>query len=227
MNIVAIIPARGGSKRIPLKNIKKLGDKPLIAWTINLALSVHGLKDILVSTDSVEIANISKSFGVTVPWLRPKNISLDDSGSADVVIHALDWYENSTNQKIDAVLLLQPTSPFRDPCTVESAIEKFKSTNGKTLASVSQMRESPKSALKIIEDNIVPMFRVSDLKKRSQEKNSAYYFNGAIYLIKSSELRKKRSFITGKVTPFLIQSRKEALDIDDQWDWELAEYFAN
>ena len=112
MRILALIPARSGSKRVPDKNIRLLGGKPLIVWTIVMALGITGICDVLVSTDSIEIQTISSAAGAKVPWLRPDQIATDEASSVDVAIHALDWYEKECGE-IGGLLLLQPTSPFR------------------------------------------------------------------------------------------------------------------
>lgn len=111
--IIAIIPARGGSKRLPGKNIKDLAGKPMIAWTIEAAIQSDIFDHILVSTDDEEIAKISKAFGANVPFLRPAEISTDHATTNDVVTHMVDWIENKYGQTVSIVTILQPTSPLR------------------------------------------------------------------------------------------------------------------
>ena len=125
MKILALIPARGGSKRLPRKNVLPLGGKPLIVWSIDVAKDIPEICDILVSTDDSEIAEISKKAGALVPWLRPADLATDDSSSIDVVLHALNWYERE-KQTIHGILLLQPTSPFRSQATKIKFIKIFK-----------------------------------------------------------------------------------------------------
>ena len=117
MNLLAIIPARGGSKRLPRKNIRPLGGKPLIEWSIDICSGNKSICDILVSTDDVEIQEIAKNSGALVPWLRPNHLSTDETSSIEVALHALDWYEDK-NGSVDGVILLQPTSPFRNKDTI-------------------------------------------------------------------------------------------------------------
>ena len=125
MKILVLILARGGSKRLPNKNILKLGKKHLINWSIDFAKKIPFVCDILVSTDSKKIGSIARKKGVLVPWLRPKRLSLDKTKSHEAALHAINWYENNI-QKVDALMLLQPTSPFRRLKTIKEGIRIFK-----------------------------------------------------------------------------------------------------
>jgi CMP-N,N'-diacetyllegionaminic acid synthase len=125
MRILVLIPARGGSKRLPDKNIRLLGGSPLIVWSINVAKNIPEICDTLVSTDSHEIAEIARNAGATVPWLRPSEMATDSASTTDVCLHALEWYENK-HGKVDGLLLLQPTSPFRSRDTILRGIELFR-----------------------------------------------------------------------------------------------------
>ena len=125
MKILALILARGGSKRLPGKNIRILGGKPLIVWSLDVAQDIAEICTTLVSTDDLEIAKVCKEAGALVPWLRPAELSTDTAGSVDAALHALDWYEKEYGM-VDGILLLQPTSPFRTKETVRKGIELFK-----------------------------------------------------------------------------------------------------
>ena len=124
MTMVAFIFARGSSKGLPGTNIRPLGGKPLIAWSIEHALAVERIDRVIVSTDSDEIASISKHYGAEVPFIRPANLATDTANSVDVALHALDWYE-TYHGKVDGLLLLQPTSPFRSKSNVLRGIKLF------------------------------------------------------------------------------------------------------
>ena len=128
MKILALILARGGSKRLPGKNIRCLGGKPLIVWSIDVTKHIPEICDILVSTDDPAIAAVSKGAGALVPWLRPPELATDTATSVDAALHALDWYE-ADKGKVDGLLLLQPTSPFRTKETVMRGIAFFKNHN--------------------------------------------------------------------------------------------------
>ena len=122
MKILALVLARGGSKRLPRKNSLPLGGKPLIQWSIDAAKGVEHIIDVMVSTDDKDIANISREGGALVPWLRPAHLATDESSSAESALHAVDWYE-SEKGPIDGLLLLQPTSPFRSKAMIKKGIE--------------------------------------------------------------------------------------------------------
>ena len=125
MRILAFITARGGSKRLPEKNIRPLGGKPLMMWSIDVARDIVDVCDILVSTDDSGIAKIARDGGALVPWLRPAELATDTATSVDVCLHAIDWYE-AEKEEADGLMLLQPTSPFRSQETVLRGIELFR-----------------------------------------------------------------------------------------------------
>ena len=148
MRILALIPARGGSKRLPGKNIRILGSKPLIVWSIDVAKNIPEICDILVSTDDAVIASICKDAGALVPWLRPAELATDTSSSVDVAQHALDWYEKQKGT-VDGILLLQPTSPFRTKESIHKGIEIFKEHGRKPVLAVSSTHAHPMWTLKM------------------------------------------------------------------------------
>ena len=227
MKILALIPARGGSKRLPNKNILPLGGKPLISWTIDAVKDTPEIVDILVSTDSCEIASVARAAGALVPWLRPDVLSTDTATSMDVCLHALDWYEEKYGD-VDGLLLLQPTSPFRDKSTIKKGIELFESHHGeRPVASFSPADTHPSWCFKVNGDRIEPFLKGVNLEVRSQDLGKAYVINGALYLGRPSYLRESRSFINGATLPLLIESMPEGLDIDTVWDWNIAESILN
>jgi len=127
MKILAVIPARGGSKRVPGKNIRYLGGKPLICWTIESVKGIPEVTDILVSTDDEKIAEVARTAGTSVPWLRPRPLATDTSKAIDVVLYEINRYEKEFH-KIDGVLFLQPTSPFRKIETIRTGIEFYRNS---------------------------------------------------------------------------------------------------
>lgn len=225
MRILALIPARAGSKRLPGKNIRMLGGKPLIAWTIDAAKGIPEICDILVSTDSSEIAEICKESGVLVPWLRPAELATDTASSVDVALHALNWYE-AEKGAVDGILLLQPTSPFRTQEAIRKAIMLFMKHDRKPVLGVSPTHAHPMWTLKMKGDYLVPYMQEHGLESRSQELPPAYIVNGSFYLISPTELRNSKSFVGSKTIPLTIESPQEALDIDTEWDFKIAEIFA-
>jgi len=224
VKILALIPARGGSKRLPGKNIQMLGGKPLIVWSIAVALEIPEICDILVSTDDPTIAEVSKRAGAFVPWLRPHRLATDTASSVDVALHALDWYE-STRGKVDGILLLQPTSPLRTKETVRKGIKLFAECDQQAVLGVSPAYAHPMWMLKKEGGCLVPFLEEHGFQKRSQDLPLVYVVNGGFYLISPSELRSTRSFIGKMAVPLLIESPQEAVDIDTEWDFKMAEFF--
>lgn len=222
MRILALITARGGSKRLPGKNIRVLGGKPLIVWSIDVAKNIPEICDILVSTDSPAIAAVCSEAGAFVPWLRPADLATDTASSIDVALHALDWYE-AEKGAVDGVLLLQPTSPFRTKNTVLNGIELFGKNGQQPVLGVSPTHAHPMWTLKMEDGYLVPFMQEHGFGTRSQDLPPAYVVNGCFYLISSAELRACRSFVGKKTIPLLIESPQEALDIDTEWDFNVAE----
>ncbi|MEN6554391.1 MAG: acylneuraminate cytidylyltransferase family protein [Methanobacterium sp.] len=223
MNIVAFIPARGGSKGIPKKNIRKLGGKPLIAWTIEQALKCKCLNKIIVSTDDHQISEISKQHGAEVPFLRPKEIAGDASPTIDAVIHAIDFMENQ-NYTPEIVILLQPTSPLRSFQDIETALKIFikhqKICN--SVVSVSKYDHSPYWSLKMEKGYLKPNFGEEYFKMRRQDIPHLYMPNGSIYISSTNDLRKFKGFFGDKILPYEMP-KERSVDIDTMIDFKLAE----
>jgi CMP-N,N'-diacetyllegionaminic acid synthase len=220
MKILALIPARGGSKRVPGKNIRPLGGLPLIVWSINAAKGIAEICDILVSTDDAAIAEVAQAAGALVPWLRPANLSTDTATSADVALHALNWYE-AERGAVDGLLLLQPTSPFRGRKTLARGIGLFRQHGGRPVMGVSPATSHPLLCFEIEGAAMRPF--VGGEPMRSQDMPPAYAINGAFYLIAPGDLRQRRSFFGETMVPLVIDDPEESIDIDTEWDWKLAE----
>jgi CMP-N,N'-diacetyllegionaminic acid synthase len=223
MRILALVVARGNSKRLPGKNIRLLGGRPLIMWSIDAAKDSVDICDILVSTDDQKIATICQEAGAYVPWLRPSELATDTASTVDVVLHALDWYENEKG-KVDGVLLLQPTSPFRKKNKIKEGIELFIQSNLKTVMGVSPTHNHPMWTFKIQNNYLVPFTDAHGFEMRSQDLPPAYVVNGSFYLISPIQLRRHLSFISDEVIPLFAESPEEGLDIDTGWDFKLAEF---
>ena len=226
MRILALITARGGSKRLVGKNIKLLGGVPLIVWSIDIAKDIPEICDILVSTDSPVIATICREAGAYVPWLRPDELATDSTSSVSVALHALDWYE-SEKGAVDGIMLLQPTSPFRTKATIQRGIDLFGKLDHQPVLGVSPTCAHPMWALKTDDNYLVPFMRKHGFGKNSQDLHPAYIVNGSFYLIAPAELRVGQSFIGEKTVPLIIESPQEAIDIDTEWDFWIATQVAN
>ena len=223
MKILALILARGGSKRIPGKNIRSLGGKPLIVWSIEIAKGMSDIVDILVSTDDQHIAEISRKFGALVPWVRPEKLSTDIATTFDAAIHALDWYEAEVG-KIDGLLLLQPTTPFRSRETLLKGIKLFKRHHQqRSVIGMSPAESHPMWCFKIEDGVLQPFIVSSNLQLRSQDLTTAYVINGSFYLVSPNTLRKNRSFFSNDMLPLISENMAEGIDIDTEFDWLWAE----
>jgi len=220
--VLGLIPARQGSKRLVGKNKKMLGGKPLICWTIELAKSVDSITDILVSTDDPEISDIAHASGLRVPWLRPKRLSEDTSASIDVILHAVDWFEQNRGL-VDTIVLLQPTTPFRRRDVVTDALEDHFQSGKAPVVSVSLSKAHPDWSLKIENQVLAPLHNQNGLVRRSQELPPVYVPNGSIYIARPDDLRCYKGFYTPR-TKALVQERSmETFDIDTQWDFDVAQ----
>ena len=222
MRILAVIPARAGSKRVLKKNLHLIGSKPLVAWSIDSAISANIFSDVLVTTDDEEIAKVCKDYKALVPWLRPEYLSTDTANSVDVAIHAIDWYESEV-ARLDAVMLLQPTSPFRYLNTIVEAVRLFEESEMAPVVSVTESRDHPEWALIIENSRLSPLLEASKLGTRSQDLGKVYTPTGSIYLIKPDELRVSKTFYgLQNAIPLVIENFEESLDIDTLWDFKVA-----
>ena len=222
MKILALIAARGGSKRIPGKNIRPLGGRPLIVWSIDVARGIPEICDILVSTDAADIAKVARDAGALVPWMRPAELASDTAASVDVCLHALDWYEANIG-KVDGLLLLQPTSPFRSRETVSRGIELFRTHQRRPVLGFSPATSHPMWCFYLDGETMRPFVDGSAIHDRSQDLAPAFVINGAFYLITPRDLRIQRSFLCDAMVPLIINRPEETIDIDTEWDWRMAQ----
>ena len=224
MNVLGIIPARGGSKGVPQKNIKLLNSKPLIFYTIQAA-KASNLSDLIISTDCPKIAEIAKSFSVKVPFLRPNELSTDHAKSIDVAIHALKKMEEFGSKKYDAVMLLQPTTPYRSANHINKALDIIKNQPDlDSVISVVDVEGHHPARMKYIQNNILidPPFCEEFENQNRQELEKMYIRNGAIYLTRKDVLLNK-SF-KGKKSHALLMSAESSINIDSKLDFKFAEF---
>ena len=222
MRTLALVVARGGSKRVPGKNIRPLGGRPLILWSVDAAANISGICDVLVSTDDPAIAEVARRAGALVPWLRPAELANDATSSIDVCLHAVNWYETQVGG-VDALLLLQPTSPFRSRHTILRGLELFFASGCRPVIGVSPAASHPIWCYRIIGETMRPFVNEGGHELRSQNLPPAYVVNGALYLITPDDLRTRRSFLAEDAVPLIIDLPEESLDIDTEWDWKIAE----
>ena len=219
-NLLAIIPARLGSKRVPQKNIRILGDKPLIHHTLEGAVKSKCFCKIMVTTDSSQIRDISlKVNGVEVPWLRPKDLAGDHSHIMDSVFHTIKRYQK-LGEEFDGVALLQPTSPMRSLKTIKDAVHLFTFNNyHKSVVAMSRLSEKVEGAFQEQSNCVSPVFGWNNLFKRSQDLAEFWVPNGLIYLASPNNLLEFGSFINPKISMLKITDNNEAIDIDTHEDW--------
>ena len=223
MKILAVIPARGGSKRLPGKNTRQLNGKPLIQWSIEAALGVNDVSKVLVSTDCKEIAKISSRAGAEVPFIRPAELADDESKTVDVVRHAIDNCAKR-GEKYDYILLLQPTSPLRNSEHIKASINFLQMKNADAIVSVCKCEHSPLWTNKLPINLSMDRFVSDEIKcSRSQDLPTYYRLNGAIYLTNISCLYKENSlFLSSNMYAFVMESKCSA-DIDNELDFILAD----
>lgn len=227
MRILGLIPARGGSKGVPRKNIKVLQGKPLIEYTIKTGLACPLISELIVSTDDKEIAEVSKSAGAQVPFLRPEHLAQDNSPTIDTVIHALQFFEKR-GKFFDAVCLLQATVPFRDSEDLKSAIEKFTTQNADSLISVREVPHiyNPHWVYETGEDGFLKMAKTTDsIIPRRQDLPRAFHRDGSVYLTKTEIILNEKSLYGKKITQH-IMANSPNINIDTMEDWAAAETYA-
>jgi pseudaminic acid cytidylyltransferase len=218
---VAIIPARGGSKRIPRKNIKEFHGKPLIAYSIEAAKASLCFDRIIVSTDDHEIAVIAKQYGAEVPFLRPSEISDDFSTTLDVMQHAINWC-NDKGVKIDNVCCIYATAPFLLPEYIQQGLEILSDNTVKYTFSATSFAFPIQRAIRLGRKNQVEMFQPEHLNTRSQDLEEAYHDAGQFYWGTVDAFLEGASFFSNHSIAIKLP-RKRVQDIDTPEDWDLAE----
>ena len=221
---LAIIPARGGSKGLPGKNIKKLCGKPLIVWSIEAGLKSKYLDEVATSTDCQDIADVSKQHGASTPFLRPGHLASDISTSFDAIKHAIDYYKNKLNKKFDYIVLLEPTSPLRESSDIDSAIENLMNSNADSIVGVGRT-EDQNPAFLVLKDgnNYISGYENKNMKVlRRQDINDVYFFEGSIYISKVDTLLDKKTFYHQNTIGYEVPKYK-SLEIDDMDDFIMVE----
>lgn len=217
---LAIIPARGGSKRLPRKNILDLAGKPLIAWTIEAALKSKYINKVVVSSDNAEILAIAQKCGAEI-IKRPDELARDTTTTFETVKHAVENLE-----EYDYIMLLQPTSPIRNADHIDEAIELLLAKEADAVVSVCEMDHSPLWSNTLPDDRSMNRFLRDDvLNKRSQDLEKYYRLNGAIYICKTDKLLAEKSFFLNENIYAYVMDKKSSIDIDEGIDFKIAEFF--
>lgn len=224
MAIIGLIPARGGSKGIPGKNIASCGGRPLLAYTAESALKAAHLDRVILSTDDDAIAATGVALGLEVPFMRPSEFSGDTASSLSVIVHALDWLEQE-GEAVDAIVLLQPTSPLRTAKHVDEAINRFRDSRADTLVSVVEVphRFHPESLMRIEGGALLPLKASGEMILRRQDMPALYARNGpAILILTPAQVRSGNLY--GEGTVAYEMSAADSLDIDTPADLALADW---
>lgn len=218
--ILAIIPARGGSKGLPGKNIKELCGKPLISWSIESGLESLYIDEVMVNTDSEEFAVLARESGAKVPFIRPAELASDTAITFDVVEHTIKFYKDVLKQSFDYVILLEPTSPLREKGDIDNMLKQLidKAEQFDSIISVGEVAEHPSILKRIEEDTLVPFCPDLPMTNRRQDTIPAYFPYGVAYISKVDSLLEEKTFYCKK-SDFYIIRRHQCYEIDDIYDF--------
>lgn len=220
--IVAIVPARGGSKGLPRKNVLPLGGKPLIAWTIDAARACPSIDRVIVTTDDEEIAGAARSAGAAVPFLRPAELATDTARSIDVVLHALDRLA-ADGEHYDVLVLLQPTSPLRTAGDISAALDLLFTRTAQAVISVCETEHHPYWSNTLPPDGSLAAFLRPELLNTNRQELPVFYrLNGAIYAARCEYVRARNGFL-GPDSIAYRMPRERSVDIDTMLDFKFAE----
>ena len=226
-SVLAIIPARGGSKSIPRKNIKILGDKPLIAYTIEEAVKSKYVDRVILSTDDKEIAKIAKGCGAEVPFLRPKELAKDTSSPLSAILHALEYLKRKENYSPDIVVFLQPTSPFRKAGHIDEGIEKMEDCDA--VVGVSEVKEHPYFMMQVEDGILKPFLKIKNRPLRRQDVPKIYFLSPSLYIAKREYYDNVKKtdpvapIFNGKVRG-VFMDEISSIDIDYEFDFLVAKF---
>lgn len=226
MNVLGLIPARGGSKGIPRKNITNLAGKPLLAYTCQAALESHTLTRVVLNTDDEAIAAVGRQYGVDAPFLRPAHLATDDTPILPVIQHTLAWLDENAGFKTDIVVLLQPTSPFRQATHIDATVQLMMESGADTVVSVVAVPHNfnPVSVMRMDESGYLVPFVSGEMILRRQEKPRVYARNGPAILVVKRKVLEAGTLYGKKVLPYEMD-RAASLDIDEPEDLALAAFW--
>ena len=221
MKIIAVIPARIGSKGIPKKNIQLIGKKPLIQYSIESAKKSKVFDKILVSTDSKQIAKVAKSLGAEVPFIRPKRISGSYASVKDVIKHTVNFLAKNQSYFPDIITILQPTSPFRDIKIIKKSISSLQKTKATSVITVSELKKHPYKSFSYNKNFLKPFKKDFEKYESRQKIPKLFYHTGSVYSIWTKNLKKYNSIFGPRIKPIKTSGILN-IDIDDSYDLEMA-----
>ena len=220
MKTLAMITARGGSKRIPRKNIKEFNGKPIMAYSIEAAIRSGAFDEVMVSTDDQEIAEIARKYGASVPFMRSEKTANDFATTVDVIDEVISEYHN-LGKDFDLFACIYPTAPFITSDKLKEAVDKLSASDADSLIPVVRFSYPPQRAMEIHDGRLV--FRQPEnLSKRSQDLEPHYHDAGQFYVVRTESFLKNKGIMVGQILPMEL-SELEVQDIDNEVDWKLAE----
>ncbi|MFA6908616.1 MAG: acylneuraminate cytidylyltransferase family protein [Patescibacteria group bacterium] len=222
-NILAIIPARGGSKRLPGKNIKLLAGKPMIAYAIEAAKKSGYIDRLIVSTDDKKIADVAEKFGALVPFIRPPELASDEAKSIDVIKHAISFMEHAENFFPAIIVLIQPTSPLVLASDIDGVIRNLVDSKKNSCATVVKATQRPEWMYQLRAEGPVPYTAQHNTDSPGQSLQELYSLNGAAYALRRDTAIKDGLIIDSKSFSAVVMPRERSVDIDEQYDFEFAQ----
>jgi CMP-N,N'-diacetyllegionaminic acid synthase len=219
---MAIIPARGGSRAVPGKNIRPVAGRPLLAWTIDAAREARAITRVIVSTDSVEIAEVARRHGAEVPMMRPSGLARDDTPAIDAILHAVDWLHDHEGYCPDYVSVLQPTSPLRTAADIDAAMAVLRARSAAAVVGVCLAPHHPQWMKRVEDDGAISSLFEFDESLPRQQLPPVYVLNGSLYLVRRDVLKERRSLYAEKTYPYVMPIER-SLDIDTAWDLQVAD----
>lgn len=220
--LLGIIPAKGVSRGLPGKNIRLVAGKPMLAWSIEAALQSGVFDRLMVSTDDTTIRDLAEKYGVKTPCLRPKELAGDDTPTAAVVIHVLDWLEKNEDYRPDHLMLLQPTSPLRSADDIRAAYHLFQKHGARPLISVAPVQKHPDLMVLVQPDGSLTKYLPEALRTRRQDRPVVHIHNGAIYVVEAARFRQRPVFDNENAVGFVMPFER-SIDIDTELDLQITE----
>src|SRR3989338_1081495 len=227
--ILGIITARGGSKRLPRKNIKDFLGKPLLAWSIETGKESGVLDRFILSTEDEEIANVGRKCGIEVPFLRPAEYAQDNSKSFDAIKHAYEWLRDTDSYEADYIILLEPSAPGRQAFHIKEVAKLIQKENIDSLMGISELpvHYHPDKVVKVLDDQNIVKYSsgklIREFEIRNQDFSKVHFTNSTIYAFKPSNFYRNPPSLWGDKVHGYLMENKYAIDIDTSQDWELAE----
>ena len=225
--MLAIIPARGGSKGVPRKNIRMLGGKPLICWTIDAALKACSIDRVILSTDDEEIAEICRPTGIEIPFMRPNELAQDDSLAIDNYLYTMGRLIDEFSYQEDEFAVLLPTVPFRNEQDIDNAVAVFYENDSDSVISCRELSHPASWNFEISDSRVINQNHSATEKLMNrQDSQTLYAPNGGVYVFKYTKLKKRYSYYTDKTHPYIMPEER-SIDIDTEMDFNFAEFLLN